>query len=94
MGRTKKVIALATVTVALLALSVGPAFAGQPEGGCPSGGGFVEKEQTLPPGTKGNTDQLNTSPEQCFKVIENAPQPLKDLIGVDPVEVFIEDVVR
>ncbi len=94
MGRTKRIIAAATVTVAQLALGVGPAFAGQPEGDCPSGGGFVEKVQTLPPGTKGNTDQLNTSPEQCFKVIENAPQPLKDLIGVDPVEVFIEDVVR
>ena len=94
MRRTKTVLAVAAMMAMLLALTAGPAFAGQPTAGCPSGGNFVEKEQTLPPGTKGNTDQLNQSPEACFKELPNAPQQLKDLIGVETVEVFIEDVVR
>jgi len=79
--------------MALLLANALPAFAVAPSAGCPEA--FVEKEQNLPPGTKGTpSTSVNESTEACFNELENAPQPLKDLIGVDPVEVVIDDVVR
>jgi hypothetical protein len=89
-----------TTTVVLLAAVAGLPAAGSaaaanaPTAACPSGGGFVEKEQNLPPGTKGAPSaSLNESTTACFNELENAPQQLKDLIGVDTVEVVIDDVV-
>jgi hypothetical protein len=94
MRRIVFVLGAMAVMAMLVAAMAAPAFAAQPEGGCPSGGGFVEKTQPLPSGFKGNSDQLNSSTDACFNELENAPQPLKDIIGVDPIEIVIEDVVR
>jgi hypothetical protein len=88
-----------TTTVVVLAAAAAlpaaaPAAADAPTAGCPSGGGFVQEEQNLPPGTKGAPSaSINESTTACFNELENAPQRLKDLIGVDTVEVVIDDVV-
>jgi hypothetical protein len=72
-----------------------PAAADAPSAGCPTAGGFIEREQELPPGTKGPASaSVNESTEACFNLLENAPQQLKDLIGVEEVEVVMDDVVR
>jgi hypothetical protein len=80
------------VVVAASLLAAPPVFADAPSAGCPTG--FVEKEQNLPPGTKGPASaSVNESTEACFKLLENAPEQLKELIGVDEVEVVTDDVV-
>ena len=85
---------LLAMVVAANVLVAAPAFADAPSAGCPTAGGFVEKEQNLPPGTKGPASaSVNESSEACFKLLENAPQQLKDLIGVEDVEVVTDDVV-
>ncbi len=84
---------LAAFMALMMIATASPATAAVPSAGCPEG--FVEKEQNLPPGTKGApSTSVNDSTQACFKELENAPQPLKDLIGVDTVEVVTDDVVR
>ena len=95
----KRILLLVAVAAFLAAMMVaaGPAFAqagqveGLPEGTCPSGGGWVEKEQPLPPGSEGNLTLANDTKEDCFKPIEEMPDqtPLPD-----EAEVLITDVIR
>jgi hypothetical protein len=93
----RRIISLLTVTALMMAMLLAnalPAFAAAPKAGCPEG--FVEKEKpVLPPGTKGiPSTSVNETTQECVKELENAPQPLKDLLGTETVEVVIDDVVR
>ena len=92
----KRIVLLLTVAALMALMLVATAFpaaADAPSAGCPEG--FEEKEQNLPPGTRGTpSTSVNDSTQACFKELVNAPQQLKDLIGVDTVEVVTDDVVR
>jgi hypothetical protein len=95
----KRIMLLAAVAALMLALTAGPVLAadqtpdraGQPEGSCPSGGGWVEKEKEAPPGSEGNFNDFNESPEFCFNELENSPEAQKEHFGIDPIEILIED---
>jgi hypothetical protein len=89
--RVKLVVGPAMVaTTAILLLAAPTAIAAPDDGGCATG--FVEKEQNLPPGTKGAPSvSVNESTAACYKELPNAPQQLKDLIGVETVEVAVDD---
>jgi hypothetical protein len=90
--RSRTLVAPAAA-MAILTFGAPAAMAAAPDAGCPAG--FVQKEQNLPPGTKGAPSvSINDSTTACFKELPNAPQQLKDKIGVDTVEVAIDDVVR
>ncbi len=97
MRHIMKILAVAVLMMVMLALSIGPAFAqagvveGLPEGSCPTEGGFVEKEQEIPPGSEGNFTLANDTPERCFKSLEQHPDitPLPD-----DAEIQIEDNTR
>ena len=99
MRRVVLLLAMVAIAVLMLAATAFPAAAARqsaenaPNAGCPTG--FVEKNQNLPPGTTGTPSlSVNASDEACFKVLPNAPQQLKDLIGTDTIEVAKDDVVR
>ena len=96
MKRMALVLAVAAVMAAML-VPVGPAFAaaglveGLPEGRCPTEGGFISKEQEIPPGSEGNFTLINDTEERCFKPLERHPDvtPLPD-----DAEIQIEDNAR
>jgi hypothetical protein len=91
MKRIVLLLAMAAIAALMLAATAFPAAAAAPAAGCPTG--FVEKEQQLSDSSVGvPSTEINTTPEDCFKVLVNAPQQLKDRFGTD--EVGIDDVVR
>jgi ABC-type sugar transport system substrate-binding protein len=91
MKRIVLLLAMAAIAALMLAATAFPAAAAAPEAGCPPG--FVEKEQNLPDSSVGvPSTEVNTTKEDCFKKLENAPQQLKDRFGTD--EVGMDDVVR
>ena len=91
MKRIVLLLAMAAIAALMLAATAFPAAAAAPDAGCPTG--FVESEKPLPPSSVGDpSTEINTTPEDCFKVLENFPQPLKERFGTD--EVGIDDVVR
>jgi hypothetical protein len=82
------IIPAAAVAISTLAAPI--ASAAPDDGTCPTG--FVEKDQNLPPGTKGAPSvSVNDSSDACYKLLPNAPEQLKDLIGVEDVEVAVDD---
>ena len=82
---------MAAIAALMLAATAFPAAAAAPAAGCPTG--FVEKEQQLSDSSVGvPSTEINTTKEDCFKELVNAPQQLKDRFGTD--EVGIDDVVR
>jgi uncharacterized protein (DUF58 family) len=95
--RIMLVVTVALVMAAMLVAMAMPAFAqageveGLPEGQCAEEGGFVEKEQEIPPGSEGNFTLVNDSPERCFKELERHPDvtPLPD-----DAEIQTEDNIR
>jgi hypothetical protein len=91
MKRIVLLLAMAAIAALMLAATAFPAAAAAPAAGCPTG--FDEKKQQLPPSSVGvPSTEINTTEEDCFKKLENAPQSLKDRFGTD--EVGIDDVVR
>ncbi len=91
MKRIVLVLAMAAIAALMLAATAFPAAAAAPDAGCPTG--FVEKVKEDLPSTVGDpSTEINTSEEDCFKKLENFPQPLKERFGTD--EVGIDDVVR
>ena len=91
MQRIVLLLAMVTIAALMLAATAFPAAAAAPDAGCPPG--FVEEEKAPPPSSVGNpSTEVNTSEEDCFKKLENFPQPLKERFGTD--EVGIDDVVR
>ena len=93
MRRIVLMLAMAAIAALMLAATAVPVAAAAPAAGCPTG--FDEKEQQLSDPTAGApSTAINTTREDCFKELENAPQPLKEKFDVETVEVVTDDVVR
>ena len=93
MKRIVLLLAMAAIAALMLAATAFPAAAAAPDAGCPTG--FDERVQPVPDSYGGDpSNAVNTSEEDCFKELVNAPQQLKDHFGDQTPEVVIDDVVR
>ena len=93
MKRIVLLLAMAAIAALMLAATAFPAAAAAPDAGCPTG--FDERVQPVPDSYGGSpSTAVNTSEEDCFKVLEHAPQQLKEHFGVQTVYVIMDDVVR